>query len=146
MSWPPVNPPVSNSYTGSSGVPSSGYLAEGLTTIVWGTTGFSTGFLLSYIVKTVRPSQRVEELRVENGIGLTATEILLIDGQDFEVTVVDDSTVTPAAVGSIISLLSPFNAGGTPANFLVVNNSYNAARKQEGERVLLCRKFTLINL
>lgn len=145
MSWPPVNPPVSLGYSGSSGSPSTGYLAEGLTTIVWGTTGFSQGSLAGYIVKTIRPSQRVEELRVENGVGLTAAEILLLDGYDMEITVVDDTAVvSPPAVGSILSLVTPFQT--TLLNFLVVNNSYNAARKQEGERVILARAFTLITL
>lgn len=144
MSWPPGNPPVSAHYVGSAGNIAAGYLAEGLTTIVWGTTGMSQGFLSGYIVKTIRPSERVEELRVENGVGLTATEILLLDGYDVEVTVVDDTTQIPPASGLVVSLVVPFQT--TLLNFIIVNNSYNAARKQEGERVFLARAFTLISL
>ncbi len=157
MSWPPI-PPT------ESGI---GFLDFGVTTIVWGTEGFSQAgtSLSAYIVKTVRPSQRIEELRIENGSGFTDTEILLADGIDYEVTVVDDtkSTTTIPFAGEILTLVTPFLApffgqsapgsGQPPASpplpfrhFLLVNNSYNAARKQEGERVLLCRSFFLINL
>jgi len=130
MPWPPVPP-------------STGFVATGLTTIVWGTDGFVVGgtALQSYIVKSVRNSQRVEEAKVENGSGLTATEILLVDGYDYEVTVVDQSNVVAPVVGQIVSLQTPFfNA---PIQFEVVNNSYNSARKQDNERVLLCRAFVL---
>ncbi len=129
--WPPT-------------APSTGFVAAGVTTIVWGTDGFAQGALLHYIVKSIRASQRTEEAKVENGTGLTSTEILLIDGYDYEFTVVDDSTVNPPVAGQIVSLVNPTvgNQTGTTL-FEVINNSYNAARKQEGERVMLARAFTL---
>ncbi len=142
MSWPP-GPPT------EQGI---GFLDFGVTTIVWGTEGFSQGSLGGYIIKTVRPSQRVEELRIENGTGLTATEILLIDGVDYEITVVDDTRFSIPFAGEILVLATPFPfdpgpTTSTPDQFVIlVNNSYNAARKQEGERVLLCRSFHLIDL
>jgi len=134
MAWPPGPPDEQDTF----------FLDYGYTTIVWGTEGFNQGALSGYIVKTVRPSQRVEELRIENGTGLTATEILLVDGVDYEVTVVDDTTAGIPTVGDIWTLITPFDAGSF--NFLLVNNSYNAARKQEGERVFLLRSFSLFDL
>lgn len=140
MAWPPA-------------LPSTGFVIEGvpaLTTIVWGTDWAKYGALGGYIVKSVRPSERVEEMRIENGTGLTAVEILLIDGQDYEVTVVDETTVLPPVASSVILLQSPFvgphASGDGTAYFLVVNNSYNSARKQEGERVILARSFTAFSL
>src|SRR3974390_3216243 len=93
--WPPAVPGTGTSAGG-------GYIAEGYTTIVWGTTGFSQastafgagggfGGSAGRIVVSVRPSQRVETPIVENGTGLTATQILLVDGQDVEITLVDAS-------------------------------------------------------
>lgn len=131
MPWPPV-------------APSTGFISKGVTTIVWGTDGFKQGGLALYIVKSVRPAERNEEARVENGTGLTATEILLLDGYDYEITVVDDSTVAPPQGGQIMQLINPLPGNQTSTTpFEVINNSYNAARKQDDERVLLCRSFTL---
>lgn len=130
MSWPPSLP-----------VDNGGFKAEGFTTIVWGTEGFQQGALASYIVVSARPAQRVEGPTIENGTGLTATKILLIDGVDQEITVVDDTSISPPAVGSVLSLISPF--GSNTGNYLVVNNSYAAARKQPGERTILVQNYTL---
>lgn len=131
MSWPPSAPSV-------------GYIAEGYTTIVWGTDGFAfrpggSGGL--YIVKSCRPSERVDAPIIENGSGLTATQILIIDGYDHEITVVDDTTITAPVAGTILTLNTPFFANAQ--QFLTINSSYNASRKVEGERVLLCKMYTL---
>lgn len=138
MPWPPP-------------APVTGYIAKGVTTIVWGTDGIATQSgapFNQYIVKSARPAERNEEARVENGTGLTATEILLKDGYDYEITVVDDSTIVPPVGGQIVSLINPLLPGNSsaptaPIPFEVINNSYSIARKQDGERVLLCRAFAL---
>ncbi len=130
MPWPPT-------------APSTGFVSKGVTTIVWGTDGVVPP-AFTYIVKSVRNSQRVEEAKVENGTGLTATEILLIDGQDYEITVVDDTTISPPVAGQVITLVVPiFGTTSNNFQFEVINNSYNMARKQDAERVLLCRSFVL---
>ncbi len=97
-----------------------------------------------FIVKSVRSSERIQEFTVENGTGLTATEILLRDGYDYEITVVDDANLTPPTVGQVMTLDDPVTATSFP--FLVCNNNYNAARKQDGERVLLCKSFRLFTV
>lgn len=140
MAWPPS---LSNH---------AGFAASGVTTIVWGTGGFETGALANYIVKSVRPSERIEEIHIENHDGLTATNILLKDGINYDVTVVDNSNVTPPTGGDIIALIIPqmaANGNGitnTTVNLEVVENSYNAARKQEGERIIVAKSYTLISL
>lgn len=130
MAWPPA--------------PSTGYIAEGVTNIRWGTEGTQfNGF--AAIVKSIRANDRVQEFTVENGTGLTATEILLDDGVDYEITIVDQATLPAPSIGDVVALDNPLD-GVSDMSFLVCNNNYNAARKQDGERVILAKAFTLISL
>lgn len=131
MAWPPA-------------LPSVGFKSEGYTTIVWGTDFASTDSFSGYIVVSVRPAQRVENPIIENGSGLTATSILLIDGYNYEITVVDDTAVSAPASGSVVSVTVPDNASAV--TMWVIDNSYAAARKQPGERTLLCRSYTLFTV
>lgn len=125
MAWPPP-------------LPSVGFLAEGYTTIVWGTDGFAFS---GYIVKSCRPSERIDSPVIENGTGLTATQILIKDGYDHEITVVDDTTINAPVSGTVLTLNTPYFASAQ--TFLTINSSYNASRKVEGERVILCKAYTL---
>lgn len=113
------------------------------TTIAWGTDGMLPGV----IVKSMRSSRMIEEIKIENGTGITSTQILLHDGDQVEITVVDDRAIlTWPDAGTVITLINPINIGvslGGTENFVVVNNDYNAARKQEGERVFLCKAYKL---
>lgn len=132
MAWPPT----SNIATGL------GYRGSLPVTLAWGTDGLYSGV----IVTSMRPSQMIEEIKVENGTGLTATEILLNDGLQVEITVVDDRNVSWPASGAILTLLSPLPSGGTATSttYQVIDNSYQATRKAAGERTLLCKRYTLI--
>jgi hypothetical protein len=87
----------------------------------------------------------IEEIRIENGTGLTATDVILNDGDQCEITVVDDRIIAFPDSGAVVDLLNPITEGGTPdtESFLVINNDYNAARKVEGERVMLCKHYIL---
>lgn len=121
------------------------------TTIVWGSGSFAQGSLAGYIVKNMKASERNEQIKIEQGAGLTAVNVLLTDGRAYEVTVVDDTNVTPPFGGSNVNVIIPNlkgpNAGlSTSFEFgIVINNDYNAARKVEGERVLLINTFNLFN-
>ena len=113
------------------------------TTIAWGTDNLYAGV----IVKSMRSSQMIEEIRIENGTGLTANQVLLDDGDQVEITVIDDRNITnfPDS-GDTVTLINPIVPGGTLSStelFIVINNDYNAARKVEGERVLLCKAYIL---
>jgi hypothetical protein len=94
----------------------------------------------------------VEEIKIENGSGPTATQVLINDGLQMEVTVVDDAAVTwpqvpggafSAGTGNVVYINDRMN--GTNIGFQLVNNDFNAARKQEGERVMLCKRYNLIS-
>ena len=108
------------------------------TTIVWGTDGLYSG----YIVISAREETRVEEIDIMQGAGFTAIVVLLYDGNNVELTVVDDTAVNPPAIGAIVSVLSPF---GAIINALVVNNGTDQERKREGHRTLSIKSYNAIS-
>lgn len=132
MSWP-------ISFNIAAGVGKAGSLPS---LLAWGTEGLYT----SVIVKTIRASQMIEEIKIEQGSGLTATEILIYDGDEIEMTVVDDRAITWPLAGGTVTLLNPQpnGAGATSELFQVINNNFTTARKVEGERTILAKKYILI--
>ena len=110
--------------------------------IAWGTDGMLT----STIVKSVRATQMIEEIKIEQGSGLTATQILLYDGDEIEITCVDDRSITWPLSGGTITLINPQPNGtsGTSEVYQVLNNNYAIARKAEGERTILAKRYLLI--
>lgn len=115
---------------------SPNFIVDGITTIVWGTEGL----LSSYIVVTGNENQRVSEIPIEQGAGFTAIIILLIDGNDVELEVVDDAAVNPPAVGTIVTLSTPY--GSVP--MLTVQTKAGQARKREGMRTFTFRSYNAI--
>jgi hypothetical protein len=132
VSWP-------ISFAISAGVGKAG---QEPTLLAWGTEVMWT----SVIVKTVRASQMIEEVRIEQGSGLTATDVLIYDGDEMEMTCVDDRSITWPLAGGTVTLINPQpnGTGGTSELFQVINNNYTTARKVEGERTVLAKKYLLI--
>lgn len=87
-----------------------------------------------------------EEVQIPNGSGITATDVMLNDGEQVEITVVDDRSLTFPDWGATITLIDPraTGAAGTSTTYQVITNDYDAERKREGQRTLLCKKYTLI--
>lgn len=94
----------------------------------------------------MRSSLMQSEVQIPNGSGLTATDVMINDGETVEITVVDDRSITFPDWGSTIILIDPRATGSLGASVLyqVISNDYNAERKREGERTLLCKKYILI--
>ena len=132
MAWP-------ISYSIATGVGKSGNLPS---LLAWGTDGMYT----SVIVKTIRASQMIEEVKIEQGSGLTATQVLIYDGDEVELTVVDDRSISWPLAGGTVTLINPQPNGtnGTSELYQVINNNYTIARKVEGERTMLAKKYLLI--
>jgi hypothetical protein len=108
--------------------------------------GFGTdGILTGIIVKDIRAIPMVEEIKIEAGSGLTATQIILNDGDEVEITVVDDRSITWAQPGGTISVTNPQPNGtsGTIETYQVINNNYSIARKAEGTRTILGKHYAL---
>lgn len=118
----------------------------GVTTIRWGTQGACN----SAIVISADQAQEVEKIYLEQGEGLKATRIMLKQGQTWDFTFQDDSTVfaTPPKVGDVITVtdfMGSNNAATTGWFGTVVDNNYRTARKQEGQRVIRVENLILID-
>lgn len=136
MAWPVASNGTNVIITGS------------VTTITWGAGGFEQGGLANAIVKSIRQSEMTEEFSIEQSAGLTAQHVMLLNGQQAEITVEDDTNITWPIAGANITLVSPqigLNGASNTANFAfqVINNDYNGARKTAGERVFLAKKWVL---
>jgi hypothetical protein len=116
---------------------SPNFEAYGITTIVWGTEGIYSG----YIVTSANESQRIEEIDIEQGAGFEAIVILLNKGCDVEIEVIDDTSVTPPTIANNpITLVTPY--GTIP--MLLVANKASQARKREGMRTFTFKSFNAI--
>ena len=146
MSWPPVSNGANVIIKGTT------------TTITWGTGGFvpaaGNGSSTNYstaIVKSVKVAERNSLNLIEQGAGLTAQSVLILDGLDYEITVEDDSSIVWPIGGQNIGLICPQmginGVSNTTANIPmeVVNNDYNGARKTAGERVIMAKSYNLFS-
>lgn len=132
MAWPPLS--AGNvQYRGSQ--PAA---------IAWGTDGIYT----AAIVKSIRSSLMLDEIKIEQGSGLTALTVNLKDGTDVEITVVDDRNVAFPDWMTTIALIDPRTATtgqlSSTTTFQVMKNDFSGARKQDGERTISAKLYTLI--
>jgi hypothetical protein len=119
-----------------------GYLGSLPALASWGTDGIYSGT----IITSISDNQMVEEVKIENGTGLTSWYGLLVDGEEVNITFEDDRSITWPQSGGTITIFAPRANGSTAtsATFQVVHNNWNGARKQNGTRNILAKKFTLI--
>lgn len=135
-------PPVDNVTTG--------YDVDGVTTIRWGTDGLtpvSAGAATYYICSRFAEKELVENIKLPNGTGLTSSRVRIRDGVQWSVTVRDDTSWTAPAVGGAVTIVDA--AGFISSSRLtyqatVVDNDYDTAVKQPGERVLVLERLVLI--
>ena len=125
--------------------PANSFILKGITTIRWGTDGFlkdaglAGGLNTGAIVVSCKQSRRVSEMQIENNSGFEAVEIILIQGQDYDITCIDDSANTWPDTGGKLLLQGPDDQA--PIEFLVVDDNYAAERKKEGQRTIKAKCF-----
>ena len=148
MAWP----------TTGAGTLASGYLANGITTIVWGTLDILAnigGVAMSGSLGVVtRFSQKpiVDNIKLPNGDGLTSSRIQIIDGCQWTLTIRDDSRITVRPkIGNTVLVYDgagfvSAGAGGTPTSYVctVVEADYETAPKQAAEFQITVENLTLI--
>ena len=123
--------------------PSTGYAAQGVTTIVWGTDALWG----SYVVTRFNQKQLVENIKLTNGTGITTTRIQLKDGAQWDITVRDDTAMTPPTVGTTLSVVDGgglLGAVGVAYTGRVIDSGWEVSPKQPGERTITVEKLTLI--
>lgn len=140
MAWPPA-------YTVS-------FLAQGVTTIRWGTDGVMAntspngngagGFGGFYTVESMRGSDEMDVMYIEQGSGLKATRITLWQGRRYTLTVVDDTNMTAPSPSITISLTDTMSGGSAVYTFRVIENGDNAVRKDAHKREITAEYLTCI--
>jgi hypothetical protein len=120
MAWPPG--------AGSAG---SAYLASGVTTIAWGTSGITTG---NGIVKSIRSEEDVEIIYIENGTGIRVNRQLLWQGRKVDITLVYDTRQPEPTIGSALTVTDPLS--NLTFVFIMTGTGASASRKAEGERTI----------
>jgi hypothetical protein len=138
MPWPP---PV-NATTGLA--------VQGVTTIRWGTDGLlqspkpSVGY---YTVLRFNQRPLVDSQKLPNGSGVTTTRVMVIDGVEFDITVRDDTRMTPPAPGGVVSIVDAGGLLGTVGlvyTATVIDPAYEVSPKQAGERTIHAENLVLI--
>lgn len=157
MAWP----------TTGSGSVSSGYLSQGVTTIRWGSADLlkswtpaggsvvpSTGTVA--VVTRFSQRQLVDNIKLPQGVGLTSTRVMIVDGAQWDLTVRDNTgwvaSQANMSVGDTVVIVDAagmiFGSGtdgvGQVYTATIVDNGYEAAPKQPGERTLVVENLVLV--
>lgn len=147
MAWP----------TTGAGDISTGYAAQGVTTIRWGAKELlnkvgtqSLDGVTVGIVTRFNERSLVNVHKLPNGDGLTVTRVQLLDGVQWDITVRDDTTITTRpTIGQTVVVVDGGGLvpGGTPGSKYtarVVENGYETAPGQPGEFTVTVEALTLI--
>lgn len=110
----------------------------------WGTSDQTTGALASYIVRSVTRRTRSETILIQDANGFTDTTVTINDGDDLEISCVDDKLVTPPAAGAVASLLVPGWAAAK--NVQVTAVSQTVSQRAAGEITISAQWFTNVTL
>lgn len=111
---------------------------SGVPLIKWGTDGMYG----SYIIKDINPTEEVEEVTVENGGGLKSWRILLVQGRTVDITVVDDSNITPPKINTVITFTDQLSSANI--SYRVIGKNGRAARKTEADLIIRAEHLTNI--
>lgn len=131
----------------------TGVTADGVTTIRWGTDAnmadASNANASYYIVDDIRQQQvKAFQENLPNGNGITLTRVIGVDGSRWNVTVRDDTRMTPPTIGVQTYLADRLGMLGTPNAMYrarVVDADYNATPKSAGQRVVVVERLTLVD-
>lgn len=133
MAWPPI-PNVT-----------PGLLAQGVTTLYWGTEE-----LWEYAT-VLRFNQRelVDNIKLPQGVGLTATRMQIHDGVVWDISLRDDSRMTRPTAGTKVTVIDagglyPGGNRGAVYSGRVVESSTDVSPKNPMERTISVEKLRLI--
>lgn len=134
-------------------VVSAGAELDGITTLIWGTAGVLQSPLPSsgyggdgyYIVESIDSSEDAEQIYGENGTGIKCWRMTLTHGRKYNITVTDDSTMTPPSVNTTVTIVDQLGDRTKQYVCKVLQNEHRGARKQPGQRVLQVESLTLID-
>src|SRR5208282_939113 len=141
-----------------------GFSSTGITTIVWGTQGLASfqgqpgadivGGNNGYYILTDYKQRLKKDLDYgENGSGVECRRTTIIHGQTWDITVEDNSNMTPPTQNTVIScydILGNGSAAGPLAakriwTATIIESEYSAAPKRPGMRTLTAENLTLVD-
>jgi hypothetical protein len=111
---------------------------EGITTIKWGTDGMYS----TYIVKSITPTDENEVIYIENGTGFKSTRVQIVQGRQYDITVIDDTAITPPKINSVIAIVDQLAGANISAR--VIGKNGQASRKQEADLIIRAEYLTNI--
>lgn len=144
MAWP----------TTGAGSLASGYLASGVTTIRWGSKELVTSIggtandgISVGVVLRINQKSLVENIKLPGPIGPTSTRVQIIDGQQWDITMRDDTALGLPRIGAavvIVDMGGHISTVGLKYAATVIENGYDTASKQAGERNFSVENLILI--
>jgi hypothetical protein len=147
----------------TAGSPPIGYASTGVTTVVWGTQGLAVfqgteGADINianngYFILTDYKQRLKKDLDYgENGSGVECRRTTIIHGQHWDITVEDNSNMTPPAQNTTITCYDILQKGlGGPIaakavwTAVIIESEYTAAPKRPGMRTLTAENLTLVD-
>ena len=146
MSFNPFPFPTGNTITTQNDASqwSPNFQSYGDPLLVWGTENIIQGgnsTITGYIVTSCSVTQRIEEIDISQGAGFTAIVVVLIDGLDINIEVIDSNAITPPTILTNVILMTQF---GAVNGSLMVKNEANQAVKREGHRSFTFKTFNAI--
>lgn len=135
MAWPT---PLNGSVTGIA--------AQGAdaTHIRWGTESLWGIFIVTRA--TQKPLN--ENIKLQQGRGLTSTRVQIVDGNVWELTVRDDDRMTVPAIGTVatvVDIAGLLGTAGASVTGRIIENGYDVSPKSPGERTITIEKLTLVD-
>lgn len=144
--------------TNTPGGGSTGYTIDGITTVIFGTDGYlqspapggsyaGTGY---YIVDSIDPSVKVDQVYGENGTGVESWRANIVHGARWEIVVQDDTAQGAFTINGTVTLadgglMVPGNTNrSTTYSATVIAISERFQRKQAAMRTLTVERLTLI--
>lgn len=139
---------------------SAGIRADGITTLRWGTAGVvrainGTTFADVSVAIVLRVNQKtiVDNIKLPNGDGVTSSRVQVVDGQQWDLTLRDNSGATTAGITgrprigadvTIVDMGGLIGTVGLAYAAKVIETGYDAAPKQAGEFNLTVENLVLI--
>lgn len=123
---------------------SVGYVQSGVTTARWGTgelvtsiNGITVNGTTVGIVMRCAQRALAENIKLGNGMGVSITRMQVVDGQQWDVTIRDDTGITGRPkIGTTVVIVDMAGHLGTPGlkySSTVIDGGYEAAPKTPGE-------------
>jgi len=117
---------------------------KGITTIRWGTSSpnavLQAGLNTAIVKKIVYKRLGGAPTLIQDNNGFTAVLVGINDGDELQVTAVDDTAITWPVQYDIVSMKVPGAANAK--NFIMIDDGIDLERKREGERTMTMNYFT----